>query len=144
MLRSRTTATVCFSITDMKTKRKRGVLHCRSLLALRSFHGTFVIGTNNKRRPTQFVYINNPAVPKVAIGVGVHQWPWHNEGCVYHNHGAFTATLFWQDVLKFSQDFRASKPKRSKRLSICLVAHTTHPQGIVARVTVRNYNLILN
>ena len=54
---------------------KRGVLHCRSLLALRSFHGTFVIGTNNKRRPTQFVYINNPAVPKVAIGVRVHQWP---------------------------------------------------------------------
>ena len=28
--------------------------------------------------------------------------------------------------------FQSVKTKRSKRLSICLVAHTTHPQGIVA------------
>ena len=33
------------------------------------------------------------------------------------------------------ESLRAQKNKRSKRLSICLVTHTTHPQGMVARVT---------
>lgn len=32
----------------------------------------------------------------------------------------------------------------SKRLSICLVAHTTHPQGMVARVTLQIYDKVLN
>ena len=38
--------------------------------------------------------------------------------------------------------FQNVKTKRSKRLSICLIAHTTHPQGMVAWVT--NAKILLN
>ena len=45
-----------------------------------------------------------------------------------YNQGALTNALFLTFVFETAR-FQGVKTKRSKRLSICLVTHTTHPQG---------------
>ena len=55
-------------------KKRREALHCRSLHVLRLVGIALFVGTSNVKAP-RCMYTNNPAVPKVAIGVRVHQWP---------------------------------------------------------------------
>ena len=62
-------------------------------------------------------------------GEMIHQWL---DGKVRHAYNIPTkdihVALFLTDNLKFSYDFKVSKPKRSKRLYICLVPHPPMPQ----------------
>ena len=57
----------------------------------------------------------------------IHQWLY---GKVRYAYNIPTkdihVALFLTDNLKFSYDFKVSKPKRSKRLYICLVPLPTH------------------
>ena len=53
---------------------------------------------------------------------------------ITHLRGIHVA-LFLTEFLKFSYDFRTSKPKRSKRLYICLVPHP--PTSIKGAIGVR-------
>ncbi len=55
-------------------KKRREALHCRSLHSLRLVGIALFVEASNVKAP-RCMYTNNPAVPKVAIGVGVHQWP---------------------------------------------------------------------
>ncbi len=58
----------------MKTQKRREALHCRSLHVLRLLRIALFVEASNVKAP-RCMYTNNPAVPKVAIGVRVHQWP---------------------------------------------------------------------
>ena len=50
-----------------------------------------------------------------------------SEACIYNIPTKdIHVALFLTDNLKFSYDFKVSKPKRSKRLYICLVPLPTH------------------
>ena len=61
-------------------------------------------------------------------------------------HGTSTLLCFWLQ-LKFSYDFRMSKPKRSKRLLLCLVLLPTHTRkgcnrrGTMTKVRIREQNI---
>ena len=131
MLRPRTTATECF-VNKVLWRQKESVKPCTvaySFHNLRSWDYLYK-WNEQQEKPHAICIYQQPDVPKVAIGVRIHQWPWHNEGCTYDTtKGHSPLPCFWLVHLKFSQDFRLPKPKRSKRLSICLVTHTTHPQG---------------
>ena len=65
---------------------------------------------------------------------------------ITHLRGIHVA-LFMTDNLKFSQDFRMSKPKRSKRLYICLVPLPTHTRkgcnrrGTMTKVRISEQNI---
>ena len=61
---------------------------------------------------------------------------------IRYNQGASTVALFLTGCCEIFLRFQNVKTKRSKRLSICLFAHTTHPQGMVAWVT--NAKILLN
>ena len=66
----------------------------------------------------------------------------HNEACLYitHPRGIHRCLVF--DLhLKFSQDFRLSKPKRSKRLKLCLPPATrthkrVHRRRAIAKIEI--------
>ena len=98
-----------------------------------------------REAPRCIRYTNNPGVPKVAIGVRIHQWPWHNEGCIYkYNQGAFTVALFLTNFWNF---LRISNRQNQSVVNAFqyVLSPTRHILwGWRREWRVRRYNLILN
>ena len=98
-----------------------------------------------QEKPHAICIYQQPDVPKVAIGVWVHQWLWHNEGCTYDTtKGHSPLPCFWLVHLKFSQDFRLPKPSVVNAFQYVLSPTRHIRKGWWREWRVRRYNLILN
>ena len=88
------------------------------------------------REAPRYMYIPTPTLcPKLPLAYGyTNGLDTMRAVYIIQPRGIYCCLVFDLQFRKL-RSFDVSKPKRSKRLSICLVTHTTHPQGMVARVT---------
>ena len=110
------------SIASHKTQKKREALHCRSLHVLRLVGIAHRSRNEQRRTPRRYVY-KTTTVPTNVNGIGIHQWLY---GKVRHaiTYLRGIHRCFVLDRNEIFQDFKESKPKRSKRLLLCLVPPT--------------------
>ena len=103
-------------------KKRRGEYFCRSLHSLRLLEIAHPVETSNAEAPRRYVY-KTITIPTNVNGIGIHQWLY---GKVRHaiTYLRGIHRCFVLDRNEIFQDFKESKPKRSKRLSLCLVPPT--------------------